>query len=46
MRRYIDMHMGAWNFPEPTVPKTNAEKVISLADYLASTDDYYVKTGR
>jgi cardiolipin synthase len=43
VRHYIDMHMGAWNFPEPTVPKTNAEKIISLADYLASTSDYYVK---
>lgn len=43
IRRYIDMHMGAWNYPEPTPPKNNAERVISLADYLASTSDYYVK---
>lgn len=43
VRRYIDMHMGAWNFPQPTPPKDNAERIISLADYLASTSDYYVK---
>lgn len=43
VRHYIDMHMGAWNAPEPTVPKTPEEKVISLADYLASTENYYVK---
>lgn len=43
IRRYIDMHMGAWNAPKPTPPKDNAERIISLADYLASTSDYYVK---
>jgi len=40
---YIDMHMAAWNFPEPTAPKDPAEMIISLADYLASQPNNYVK---
>jgi cardiolipin synthase len=43
VRRYIDMHMGAWNAPTPTPPKDDAEKVISMADYLGSEANNYVK---
>ncbi|MBM3464702.1 MAG: HD domain-containing protein [Armatimonadetes bacterium] len=43
VRKYIDMHMAAWNWPEPTPPKDPAEMVISLADYIASQANYYVK---
>lgn len=43
VRKYIDMHMAAWNYPEPTPPRGHAEMIISLADYLASQADFYVK---
>lgn len=39
----IDMHMGMWNFPNPTPPKNDAEMVMQLGDVLSSQRNVYVR---
>ena len=39
----VEVHMTRWNKPQPVIPKTPEELVISLADYIVSDKNFYLK---